>query len=95
MFWRSILPSSSGLKCKSSKKPALSKYNRCRQYVYPKCWLTITGLYGVIFKKIELLAATAVRTSNPIETSKFLITYKLWHIGITLLHTLIIAPSLR
>jgi hypothetical protein len=39
---------------------------RCRRYVPPKCWLTFSGLHGIISQKIVLFIITAVRTSNPI-----------------------------
>jgi hypothetical protein len=61
------MSSSSGLKGKPNKKPALCKYNSWRQYVPPKCWLTFSKLHGIISKKIEFLTATAVGTSNPIQ----------------------------
>jgi hypothetical protein len=38
---------------------------RWRRHVLPKRRLTFSGLYGVIYQKIELFIATAVRTSNP------------------------------
>lgn len=30
-----------------------------------KCWLPFTGLYGVIYQKIQLFLATAVKMSSP------------------------------
>jgi hypothetical protein len=62
---RRNMPPPSGLKNKSSRKVAWSRWQALR-HVPPKHQLIFNWLHGVISQKIEFFISTAVRTSNPI-----------------------------
>jgi hypothetical protein len=79
MYWGKMLPPSSRLENKESKKSAWKQVaSRCRQHVPLKCWLAFNGLYSIIFQEKELFVIPEESKHSKCKPSEFLSVYYNW-----------------
>jgi hypothetical protein len=64
-FWRNLLPKSSGLKSRLSKKPSEAGSKLKMDMIYTSEYLAVSKLNGFITQRIVLFIVSATRTSDP------------------------------